>query len=81
MQAGAERRPIAGQHAVEDIGVGDVVETDAGADDAADGEETEAKAEDVDEHDPGPEDGGADADREPRPSCRSRAAWSDASPQ
>ena len=54
--------PIAGQHAVQDIGVGDVVETNAGADDAADGEETEAKAEDVDEHDPGPEDGRADAD-------------------
>ena len=39
-----------------------MVEADAGADDAADGEEAEAKAEDVDEHDPGPEDGRADAD-------------------
>src|SRR4051812_34912579 len=62
VQAGAERRPIAGQHAVEDIGVGDVVETNAGADDAADGEEPEAEAEDVDEHDSSPEDGCADAD-------------------
>src|SRR5215207_901540 len=47
MQAGAESRPIAGQYAVQDIGVGDAVE---------------AKAQDVDEDDAGPEDGSADAD-------------------
>src|SRR5215204_2165093 len=63
VQAGAERRPVAGQHAVQDIGIGDPVETNAGADDAADGEESQAKAQDIDQHDSSPENGGADTDQ------------------
>src|SRR5829696_7584001 len=62
VQAGAKSRPISGQRAVQNIGVGDAIEVDAGADDAADWEDAKTKAEDVDEDDPGPEDGGADAD-------------------
>src|SRR5215207_183801 len=62
MQAGAEGRPVARQQAIQDIGVGDAIEANTSPNDAADREETQAKAEDVDEHDTGPEDRRADSD-------------------
>src|SRR5688500_19092358 len=62
VQAAAKGRPVARQDAVQNRGIGDAIETDAGADDTADREDAEPKAEDVDEHDPGPENRCTDAD-------------------
>src|SRR5215207_3934765 len=62
MDAGAEGWPVTCQHAVQNIGVGDAIQANTSADDAADREETQAKAEDVDEHDTGPKDWRADSD-------------------
>ena len=63
VKTGDEGRPVPGQQAIEDVGVGDVIQTNAGAEDAPDGKEPGPEAEQVDQDDAGPEDRRADADQ------------------